>query len=112
MEEQLYCGISVDSSGRVTGVKLADKNLVGLLSAKLAKCGKLQVLQLQNNHLSGDLPDGVGSECLQNIRILNLENSAALGGEVSPAFMRLPGARIKVQGSGVEYGKGSLLCVE
>ncbi|TVU25588.1 hypothetical protein EJB05_28090 [Eragrostis curvula] len=57
-------GIKCDSSGRVTGINLADKGLSGTLPASLSTLIALQSLQLQGNELTGAVPSLAGMDSL------------------------------------------------
>ena len=67
-----WYGVTVDASGRVTELRLANNRLSGALPAELADLKNLRLLVLSLNYeLTGALPDGLRE--LSNLVILRIE---------------------------------------
>eukprot|EP00935_MAST-01C_sp_MAST-1C-sp1_P002211 g2211.t1 len=85
------CGgsIGIDrSTGRVTWLRLPNKALEGDLPACIGRLDALTDLVLNGNQLTGDLPPNMGTEgCLPKLRILDVNNNKALGGEICAELM-------------------------
>ena len=72
-----WFGVEADDSGNVTGLSLADNNLVGSIPLELAGLGELSVLDLRENALSGRVPSDLGA--LKRVRDLLLSDNALEG---------------------------------
>ncbi|KAJ9169692.1 hypothetical protein P3X46_017854 [Hevea brasiliensis] len=67
-----YCkwnGIGCDASNRVVEIMLSNENLYGTLPSELSTLSHLQILYLQQNHLSGPLPSLANLSLLQELRL-------------------------------------------
>ena len=65
-----WYGVTVDASGRVTGLDLADNDLVGEIPSALGNLSRLASLDLSQNQLTGDLPVSLADlEKLKEIRV-------------------------------------------
>ena len=82
-------GIKINASGRVCGIYLPSKGLAGEIPATIRNCDALTAIKLCDNELIGCLPEGIGSQCLPNIRILNVANNLDLEGEIPPSLMKM-----------------------
>ena len=74
-----WYGVTTDVSGRVTVLYLTDNNLSGEIPADLGDLTNLQNLYLWQNNLSGEIPAELGG--LTSLQILFLEDSN-LSGEI------------------------------
>jgi len=66
----LWYGVTLNSSGCVTGLDLRDNNLVGEFPGEITSLENLQTLILNQNSIDGQLPFDLGS--LSNLKILKL----------------------------------------
>ncbi|XP_051132282.1 probable LRR receptor-like serine/threonine-protein kinase At1g67720 [Andrographis paniculata] len=67
---------SSDLQPRITNINLSGKNLTGAIPVEFTKLGGLVELWLDNNSLSGSIPDFSGCP---NLRIIHLENNHLTG---------------------------------
>lgn len=74
-----WYGITVDFTGRVTGLELGDNDLSGTLPAELGGLSKLTSLDLRYNSLDGQIPSELGD--LSSLRALRLYGND-LSGEI------------------------------
>ena len=74
-------GVSVDATGRVAALSLANGGLTGELPAELGSLASLRYLNLADNQLTGELPPELGN--LASLRYLNLADNQ-LTGELPP----------------------------
>ncbi len=81
-----WYGVTIGSSGRVTGLTLAASNLVGSVPPELGDLSRLEILDLERNELSGGIPPELGG--LQELRTLNLGVND-LTGEIPPELGNL-----------------------
>ena len=65
-----WTGVSIDSAGRVTSLRLVGRDLRGSIPPKLSDLSNLRSLDLSGNRLAGGIPPELGS--LSNLRSLNL----------------------------------------
>jgi hypothetical protein len=72
-----WAGVERDDDGRVVGLSLNENNLSGSLPDDLRFLNKLQYCLLNNNSLSGAIPDGVNH--LTGLEILDLSNNGFTG---------------------------------
>ena len=72
-----WYGVTTDSSGRVTGLDLADNQLTGPMPAELGSLANLTLLRLSQNELTGAVPTGLGS--LTNLERLSLSENQLTG---------------------------------
>ena len=75
-------GVSVNTEGRVTGLRLERNNLTGTLPEALGNLANLQWLDLGNNQLSGPIPEALSN--LLSLRVLSLTPNPGLHGCLSP----------------------------
>ncbi|TGG90815.1 MAG: hypothetical protein ERJ67_08755 [Aphanocapsa feldmannii 277cV] len=68
-----WYGITTDSSGRVTELKLRNNQLTGSIPAALGNLNNLTELDLASNKLRGSIPTALGN--LSNLKKLDLSNS-------------------------------------
>ncbi|KAH6825677.1 Leucine-rich repeat protein kinase family protein [Perilla frutescens var. hirtella] len=80
---------SSDPQPRITSIKLSGKNLSGTIPVELTKLGGLVELWLDNNSLSGPIPDFSGCP---NMKIIHLEDNR-LNGELPPSLADLSNLR-------------------
>ncbi len=87
-------GVTTNSDGRVTRLKLDNNQLTGPIPAELGNLAYLQRLRLENNQLSGEIPAALGN--LANLQLLYLyhnqltgEIPAELGNLVNLQYLRL-----------------------
>ncbi|KAJ7555362.1 hypothetical protein O6H91_05G033700 [Diphasiastrum complanatum] len=73
-----WVSCSTTSPPRVTGIYLSNKNLTGVIPATISQMTGLQNLWLDNNFLTGSIPD---LSQLSNLKSLHLQNND-LGGSV------------------------------
>ena len=83
-------GVPTDAGGRVGVLSLASNNLSGEIPRGLSALTGLQWLFLENNDLAGEVPSELGN--LANLEILALGRNR-LSGEVSPELGRLASLR-------------------
>ena len=74
-----WYGVTTDSDGRVTVLDLSDNDLSGEIPVELGNLANLQRLDLSGNDLSGEIPAELGN--LANLEILNLSVNG-LSGEI------------------------------
>ena len=72
-----WFGVGTDADGRVTLLQLGDNALSGTLPSSLGNLTNLELLDLWNNQLSGELPSSLGN--LTNLRLLWLGGNAFSG---------------------------------
>ena len=72
-----WYGVSVDSTGRIVGLRLARNNVSGALPSALGDLVHLRTLALQDNGMVGRLPVGIGN--LRNLEELYLFNNGLVG---------------------------------
>ena len=77
--------VNTDADGRVTYLALWDNNLRGTLPAELGNLDQLTELPLQDNHLTGSIPD-LGR--LTNLTLLRMWNNQ-LTGNIPPSLSNL-----------------------
>ena len=70
-------GVSVDATGRVAALRLANGRLTGELPAELGNLASLRYLNLADNQLTGELPAELGN--LASLRYLNLADNQLTG---------------------------------
>ena len=70
-------GVTTNSDGRVTELKLDLNGLSGSIPASLGTLGRLRKLVLELNQLSGSIPSELGD--LANLRTLDLDNNLLSG---------------------------------
>ena len=81
-----WYGVTTDTNGRVTILKLPDKNLSGPIPPELGNLTSLRVLYLDKNQLSGPIPPELGS--LTNLTSLSLTGNQ-LTGSIPPELGNL-----------------------
>ena len=81
-----WSGVSVDATGRVAALSLANAGLTGELPPELGSLAGLRYLNLADNQLTGELPPELGS--LAGLRHLNLADNQ-LTGELPPELGHL-----------------------
>ncbi len=92
-----WYGIEV-AMGRVTGVRLPENQLAGVLPLELSGLSMLQVLNLGVNYLTGKIPPDLGT--LAELRVLDLGDTVSLPayneleGEIPPELGNLANLRI------------------
>ena len=72
-----WYGVTTDANGRVTVLDLRDNGLTGSIPAELGSLSNLQGLWLENNGLTGSIPAELGS--LSNLQRLWLKNNGLTG---------------------------------
>ena len=80
-----WYNVNTDANGRVTYLALWENNLRGELPAELGNLDQLTELPLQDNHLSGSIPD-LGR--LTNLTLLRMWNNQ-LSGEIPASLSNL-----------------------
>ena len=75
---------------RLEGVALQDNDLSGTIPESLGNLSSLETLNLSNNNLSGTIPESLGN--LSNLGMLLLRNNNLSGG-IPSILARLPGLR-------------------
>ena len=70
-------GVTTDRSGRVTGLRLGDNRLTGVIPAELGNLSNLEELYLSHNRLTGAIPAELGN--LSNLAVLELLNNRLTG---------------------------------
>ncbi|KAL8484059.1 hypothetical protein ACS0TY_026670 [Phlomoides rotata] len=80
---------SSDPQPRITSIKLSGKNLTGMIPVEFTKLGGLVELWLDNNSLSGSIPDFSGCP---NLRTIHLEDNK-LSGELPGSLADLSNLR-------------------
>ncbi|XP_057778995.1 probable LRR receptor-like serine/threonine-protein kinase At1g67720 [Salvia miltiorrhiza] len=80
---------SSDPRPMITSIKLSGKNLSGTIPVEFTKLGGLVQLWLDNNSLSGPIPDFSGCP---NLKIIHLEDNQ-LNGELPPSLADLSNLR-------------------
>eukprot|EP00935_MAST-01C_sp_MAST-1C-sp1_P002673 g2673.t1 len=95
-------GIRVDGEGRVIDIDLHKRGLEGTIPECITKLEKLRELYINDNRLSGKLPDGMGSaECNPALIRLDVSNNPGLSGEVCMELFRKKGVGLEVWGTSV-----------
>ncbi|KAI8831384.1 hypothetical protein BC829DRAFT_437832 [Chytridium lagenaria] len=69
--------IRCDSTGRITGLGLANTQLSGVVPPELGNLSNLRLLFLYNNQLEGTIPPQLGN--LSNLQVLHLFNNQLTG---------------------------------
>ena len=82
-------GVNTDGNGRVTYLALWNNNLRGTLPAELGNLDQLTELPLQDNHLTGSIPD-LGR--LTNLTLLRMWNNQ-LSGAIPASLSKLTNLR-------------------
>ena len=79
-DEELWAwhGVSTDSDGRVTYLRLFDNQLAGAIPAEIGGLGRLEYLGLRANSVSGEIPAELGK--LTRMNRLELQNNEFVGG--------------------------------
>ena len=118
-------GVSVDDTGRVAALDLADEGLTGEISPELGNLANLRVLNLKDNDLSGKIPPELGG--LASLQSLSLGGNQLTGeippelgslaslqkldlsgndltGELSAQLSGLPSVRYRVNGANIWIG--------
>ena len=72
-----WFGVTVDESGRVTGLNLPENNLNGPIPAELGGLANLTELWLDTNQLTGPIPSELGG--LSNLTTLSLHTNGLTG---------------------------------
>ena len=70
-------GVTTNSDGRVTRLKLGNNQLTGPIPAELGNLANLQRLRLENNQLTGEIPAALGN--LFNLQLLHLYDNQLTG---------------------------------
>ncbi len=83
-----WYGVTADSGGRVTALRLGENNLTGIVPPELGSLAGLQWLYLDNNALEGPIPPELGS--LAGLQALSLSRNA-LSGTIPPELGSLAG---------------------
>eukprot|EP00935_MAST-01C_sp_MAST-1C-sp1_P001773 g1773.t1 len=103
-EHKLDWRIDVNEEGRVTGIGLEECGLEGPFPfARLHVLDKLQRLWLQDNQLSGQLPEGLGAPeggCCPELKTLHVKNNKGIGGEICKELMMKKGVGLFLSNSG------------
>ena len=76
-----WYGVTIDDSGRVSGVDLPANNLTGSIPSELGALSGLTKLALHQNHLTGSIPSELGR--LASLQNLNLSENQ-LDGPIPP----------------------------
>ena len=84
-------GVTTDDGGRVTGLKLVNLGLTGMIPPEIVNLVKLRELDLGYNQLSGGIPPELGA--LSNLSRLTLRYNG-LGGELPPELGNLAKLRV------------------
>ena len=71
-------GVTVDSSGRVTGLDLRENSLNGMIPSELGTLTKLRVLDMGRNRLTGGIPSALGN--LASLERISLSENGLGGG--------------------------------
>lgn len=82
-----WYGVTCDSSGRVVSISLSDNKLNGKIPNLIDQLSFLEVLQLNQNFLTGGLPDNLCN--LFNLKNLHLTNNPTLGGSIPNCINQL-----------------------
>ena len=81
-----WYGVSTDSDGRVTYVRLSNNDLKGTIPRELGRLTKISTLDLKGNHLEGILPPELGNPT--SLRRFDIRDNK-LTGEIPRSFGRL-----------------------
>ena len=70
-------GVTIDASGRVSGLDIQDNALSGEIPADLGNLADLEQLRLNGNQLTGEIPNALG--LLENLTLLHLSGNQLTG---------------------------------
>ena len=73
-----WYGVTLNSSGRVTELRLGSNFLFGTIHPNIGNLTELEILELDDNRLSGSIPTSIGN--LTKLRTLWLDNNELTGG--------------------------------
>jgi len=101
-------GVTTNHDGEVTGLNLAENNLVGAIPNSMGLLSSVSTIDLSNNALTGVIPDSLGG--LTHLKYLWLQNNGLLG--LLPSSISSNASLIMCGLSGNMNGPSSYISVE